>query len=215
MKKLYIVGAGGMGRDTAWLAERMNSVKEEWSIEGFIDDDKTIHGTFRDDYPVLGGTDYFAGFDEEVWVVCALGNAKVRERVVAKLKKYPYVHFATLIDPSVIKSKRVEIGEGTVICAGTIITVDVKIGNHVIINLDCTIEHDDIIEDYVTIYPSVNVSGNVTIEKGVELGVGTQIIQGKKIETGTIVGAGAVVIRDLPADCTAVGCPAKPIKYHD
>lgn len=95
--------------------------------------------------------------------------------------------FATLIDPSVLVSKRVEIGEGSIICAGTIITVNIKIGNHVIVNLDCTIGHDDVIEDFVTIYPSVNVSGKVLIGECSELGTEMQIIQGKKVAPNTII----------------------------
>jgi acetyltransferase-like isoleucine patch superfamily enzyme len=30
----------------------------------------------------------------------------------------------------------------------------------------------------------------------------------------TIIGAGAVVAKSLPAKCTAVGIPAKPVKLH-
>ncbi len=90
------------------------------------------------------------------------------------------MQFATIVDPSVILSKRVVIGEGTIICAGTIVTVDISIGKHVIINLDCTLGHDDVIEDFVTIYPSVNVSGNVRVGECSEIGTGVQIIQGKK-----------------------------------
>ena len=123
------------------------------------------------------------------------------------------IKFATLIDPSVEKSDYVTIGEGTIICAHTIITVNIEIGNHVIINLDCTVGHDDIIQDFVTLYPSVNVSGNVNIGHGSELGTGMQIIQGKKIGEYSIVGAGAVVVKDIPDRCTAVGSPAKPIKF--
>lgn len=73
--------------------------------------------------------------------------------------------------------------------------------------------HDVQICDFVTVYPSVNISGNVIVEKCVELGTGTQIIQGKRIGQETIVGAGAVIIQDLPSGCTAVGSPAKPIKF--
>lgn len=111
-----------------------------------------------------------------------------------------------------ILSHSVEIGEGCIICAGSIATVNIHIGNNVIINLDCTIGHDTKIGDYVTVYPSANISGLVTIEEAAEIGTGTQIIQGKRIGEATIVGAGAVVISDLPAKCTAVGSPAKIIK---
>lgn len=80
-----------------------------------------------------------------------------------------------------------------------------------IINLDCTLGHDDIIKDYVTIYPSVNVSGNVLIGERFEIGTGTQIIQGKVIVPDTVIGAGAVVVKDVKEKGTYVGCPVKKI----
>jgi sugar O-acyltransferase (sialic acid O-acetyltransferase NeuD family) len=105
----------------------------------------------------------------------------------------------------------VELGCGNIICAGTIITVNIKIGNHVIINLDCTVGHDTVINDYVTCAPSVNISGQVEIEEGCDIGTNAAIIQGKKIGKWSIIGAGAVVSRDIPPGCTAVGVPAKPL----
>lgn len=210
MKNIVIIGAGGFGREVAWLIERINKVTPTWVIQGFIDDNEKLWGTYEDDYKVLGGCDYLRNCGE-IFAVCAVGSAKIREKIVKKLQNCN-VKFATLIDPSVIVSDRVKIGVGTIICAGTIVTVDVKIGNHVIINLDCTIGHDDVIEDFVTIYPSANVSGNVVIGNTTELGTGMQIIQGKKITENTIIGAGAVVVKDCVEKGTYVGNPAKKIK---
>lgn len=215
LKDLYIIGAGGFGREVAWLVERINEIEPTWNLRGFIDDNTAIHGSLQDDYSVIGGCDYLMNITQEVWVVCAVGSAKIRKKIIEKLKNYSNVKFATLIDPSVMRSERVDIGEGSIICAGTIITVDISIGSHVIINLDCTIGHDDIIHDFVTIYPSVNVSGNVVVGECAELGTGMQIIQGKSIGRESIIGAGAVVIRDIPEKCTAVGSPAKPIKFFE
>jgi acetyltransferase-like isoleucine patch superfamily enzyme len=65
------------------------------------------------------------------------------------------------------------------------------------------------------LYPGAHVSGAVTVGKCSELGVGSQIIQCKTIGENTIIGAGAVVISDIHPNCTAVGCPAKPIKFHE
>lgn len=213
LKKLYIVGSGGFGREILWLAKRINDVIPVWNIMGFIDDDVTLHGSQQDDYPVLGGCSYLGTTQESVYVVVAIGSAKTKKKVVEKLSQYDNVRFATLIDPSVILSDRVKIGEGCMICAGTIITVDVVIGKHVIVNLDCTLGHDDVIGDYVTIYPSVNVSGIVNVGDEAELGTGAQIIQGKAIGKKSILGAGAVVVHDIPENCVAVGSPAKPIKF--
>ena len=108
-----------------------------------------------------------------------------------------------------------KIGDGSIICAGTIATVDIEIGKHVIVNLDCTIGHDAKLEDYVTVYPSVNISGFVTVGEETEIGTGTQIIQGIKIGRESIIGAGAVVLKELPEKCTAVGSPAKVIKFRE
>jgi len=215
LKDLYIIGAGGFGREVAWLVERINTVTPTWNIKGFIDDNEANHGKYEGGYPVVGGCDYLIKRAEEVWTVCAVGSAKTRKKIINKFADCNHVKFATVIDPSVIISNRVNIGDGTIICAGTIITVDITIGNHVIINLDCTLGHDDVISDFVTIYPSVNVSGCVTVGECAELGTGMQIIQGKNIGNEAIIGAGAVVVKDIPEKCTAVGSPAKPIKFLD
>ena len=214
-KELYIIGAGGFGREVAWLAERINALEPTWDIKGFVDDNEAVLGTKQGKYEVIGTCQMLGEIDKEVWVVCAIGASLVRKKVIKKVSQYKNVKFATLIDPSVIMSDSVKIGEGTIVCAGNILTVDISIGNHVIINLDCTVGHDVVMDDFVTLYPNVNVSGCSTLEECVEMGTGAQIIQGKKILYGTIVGAGSVVTKDLPANCTAVGAPAKPIKFRE
>ncbi|HHX60670.1 MAG TPA: acetyltransferase [Epulopiscium sp.] len=210
MKKIIIVGVGGFGREVAWLIERINQIKPTWELLGFVDDNIELIGSVVGGYPVLGDCNWLNRQQGELYAVCAIGASKVRKQVIKKLKG---VKFATLIDPKVEMSKRVNLGEGCIICAGTILTVDITIGSHVIINLDCTIGHDAVMNDFVTLYPSVNISGNTVLGECVEMGTGCQIIQGITIGDETIVGAGAVVVRELPRACTAVGSPAKPIKF--
>lgn len=210
-KRLIIIGAGGFGREVAWLVERINKNSPTWNLCGFLDDNESTHGSIENGYRILGGCDYLLKEQGEIWCVCAVGSAIIRKKIVKKVSKYPNVKFATLIDPDVIYSESVKIGEGSIICAGTILTVNISIGKHVILNLDCTVGHDAVLEDYVTVYPSVNISGNVTAGECVELGTGTQIIQGKRITHGSIVGAGSVVVRDIVESGTYVGCPARKV----
>ncbi len=212
LKDLYIIGAGGFGREVAWLVERINEKNPTWNLKGFIDDNASTHGTMQGGYPVLGGCDYLNEIDDEVWIVCAVGSANIRKKIIKKVENISKVRFATLVDPSVICSQRVEIGNGTIICAGCILTVDITIGKHVIVNLDCTIGHDVVIKNYVTIYPSVNVSGCVNVGECTELGTGMQIIQGKNIAKNVIVGAGSVVIKDIMEEGTYVGVPVGKVK---
>lgn len=215
MKKLIIIGASGFGREVAWLVERINEKKMTWDLIGFIDDNVDLLGMDINGYKVLGTLSSAIDY-EEAYFVCAIGASKTREKIISKLKNIiADVKFATLIDPSVERSQLVTIGEGTIICAHTIMTVNIDIGDHVIINLDCTIGHDAILKDYVTLYPSVNVSGNTVIGYCSELGTGMQIIQGKTVGNYSILGAGAVVVKDIPDKCTAVGSPAKPIKFFE
>ena len=215
MKDLIIFGASGFGRETAWAAERINAKTPTWNLLGFMDDNEEIQGTEINGYKVLGRTADVCRYPE-AYFVCAVGASRVREKIIANMKAVnPDIRFGTLIDPSVEMSSRVTVGEGSIICAHTIVTVNVTIGSHVIINVDCTVGHDAVLEDYVTLYPSVNVSGATRIGHAAELGTGMQIIQGKTVGAYSIVGAGAVVVKDIPEKCTAVGSPAKPIKFFD
>lgn len=209
---LYIVGAGGFGREVAWLVERINEQHLKWNLKGFIDDNETLWGREADGYRIYGGFSVLENSTEDVWCVIAVGNAQVRRNAIKRLEGFQHIHFAKLIDPSVQMSASVTVGEGTIICAGTIITVDAEIRSHNIINLDCTIGHDAVLEDFVTLYPSVNISGCVTVGECTEIGTGTQVIQGVAIGGNSIIGAGSVVIRDIESHVTAVGTPAKIIK---
>lgn len=213
MKDLIIIGASGFGREVAWLTERINEKKPTWKLLGFLDDNLELVGQEINGYRVLGTIKEITNM-KDIYCVCAVGASRTREKIISNICNLNNdVKFATLIDPSVVKSDLVNIGEGSIICAHTIITVNVDIGKHNIINLDCTVGHQSLLGDFVTLYPSVNVSGNARLEKGVEIGTGTQIIQSKSIGEYTIVGAGAVVINDLPSKCIAFGVPARPQKY--
>src|SRR6185437_6641532 len=147
-------------------------------------------------------------------VVFAIGNPAAKKIIIEKIHN-SNLQFPRLIHPSVlIGEDDVHVGEGSIICAGTIITVNINIGKHVILNLSCTVGHDTIIGDFSSFMPTVNISGEVNIKECVYAGTGAKIINQLEIGENTIIGSGAVVSKSLPANCTAVGVPAKPIKFH-
>ena len=84
MKDIVIIGAGGFGREVAWLIERINNESPTWKIKGFIDDNEQLWGKQEDNYKVLGGTDYLKKCGE-IYAVCAVGSASVRKRIVVTL----------------------------------------------------------------------------------------------------------------------------------
>ncbi|MGL4672997.1 acetyltransferase [Cetobacterium sp.] len=211
MEKIYIVGAGGFAREVAWLIEDINEKNPTWEILGFIDDNSEMLGKELNGYKVLGNLEYL-NKQELANVVIAIGMGEIREKIIIQIKKHK---FPILIHPSVIASRFLKIGEGSIICAGNILTTNITLGKHNIINLDCTIGHDAILEDYTTVLPSSNISGNVTIGQKTTIGTGTAIIQGMTIGKDCMVGAGSVVNKCIPNYSTAVGVPARIIKTKE
>ena len=213
---LLIYGAGGFGREVAWLASEsaraLASVpgSDPPQVRAFIDDarhDEQLNGI--DVVSVAEAADRWPGAK----VVAAIGSPESRERAIAQAESFGLKAAPPLIAPGVLSSQWNEIGDGSVVAAGSIITVNVVFGCHVQVNLDCTIGHDAILEDYVTLAPGVHVSGHVRIGRGAYIGTGANIINGSEesplaIGSGSVVGAGACVIREVPANTTVVGVPA-------
>lgn len=55
----------------------------------------------------------------------------------------------------------------------------------------------------------------VIIEDNVWIGENVCVLPGVTIGAGTIIGANSVVNKDIPANCIAVGAPAKIVKKYD
>lgn len=208
MKDIVIIGAGGFAREVVWLIEENNKRNPEWNILGFISESKDSSLLT---YPILGNDEWLLNCNREINAVCCVGNADLREKIISKYKDSK-INFPTIISNNAIVSSQTKIGNGVIICAGTIITVNVEIDDFCIINLDCTIGHEAKLGSFVTMYPSVNVSGNVNVGRNTELGTGSSVIHGMNIGEHVILGASAAVVRDIPSWTTAVGVPAKVIK---
>ena len=196
-KKIAIYGASGFGREVAWLVE---SCQDGRIVACFIDDDGKKQGTVLNDIPILS----LEQAAEQHWdakIVGGIGNPRIRELLMNKAAAAGF-NFDTLVHPRVEKSKWVEVGIGTVICAGNILTTNISLGAHVQINLDCTIGHDVVLDDYTTLAPGVHVSGYVKCGKRVYMGTGAAIINGTKEEPliigdDVVIGSGACVTKAI------------------
>ncbi len=214
MRSLAIYGAGGFGREVKFLVDDINRAHEEWHFIGYFDDG-VAKGTIINGFPVLGGCAELNDWQTELSVVFAIGNPIVKRRVIRSLYNVRVI-FPQLIHPTVVFDKdSVVLGQGCIITAGNIMTVDISFGEHVILNLACTVGHDTKVGDYASFMPGVNISGETVIEDCVYVGTGATIINQVHIGEESIIGAGAVVSKSIPAKCTAVGVPAKPIKFHE
>lgn len=213
--KIAILGTGGFAREIATLIQDINNTDSKYELVGFVDN-SIEKGTLINGYPVIGNDEEINQTNEPIGLVLAFGEPKIKMKVRSKFTN-PLVSFPTIIHPSAIVGDRklVEIGDGCIICASVIITTNIKIKDYVTLNLQCTVGHDTIIDSYSSFMPSCNISGEVHIGEGVYCGTGVKIINQTDIGEHSIIGAGAVVAKSIPAYCTAVGVPAKPIKFHN
>jgi sugar O-acyltransferase (sialic acid O-acetyltransferase NeuD family) len=205
--KIFILGAGGFAREVLDILSDLDRIED---VLGFLEENCQREGELINEKPVydLSKLNEFNG--ENVRLVCAIGTP-LRKNVIEKTKQMGF-KYETLIHSSAILSEWVELGEGCIICAGTILTSQINIGNFVILNLACTIGHDVIIEDYTTLSPGTHISGKVTIGKECFIGTGTVTVEKLKIGNNSFIGAGAVVSKDLPNNVLALGTPAKVLR---
>jgi len=213
--KIAIYGGGGFGLEVAMLIEQIKKISHEWELIGFFDDGepegKNING-----YPILGGIDKLNQWTSDLFLVLAMGIPKTKKYVLGKIHNKK-ISYPVLIHPSVIMGNRkyLTIGEGSIICAGTIITTNISIGRHVILNLSCTVGHETEIGDFSSFMPTCNISGEVKIGEDNFWGTGAKIINRKVVGRNVVVGAGAVIVKDIPGNVTVAGVPAKVIKRNN
>ncbi len=213
-KDLVIIGAGGFGREASLLVEEINESltgEDKWNLLGFIDEDMGKQGMDMRGYPVLGGWDALSGLHPLVMVICVVGEPQAKRKMV-EMAGTQGRKFATLVHPEVSISADVRLGEGVLINRGTILTTNIKIGEHVSINPACGIGHDAVIAAYSTLMWRVNISGASKVGEGCLLGTGATVLQGLVIGADSTVGAGAVVTKDVVAGTTVAGVPAREVK---
>ena len=103
--------------------------------------------------------------------------------------------------------RRCKISSHTFICEGVRLGDDVFVGHGVMFindrNPHAILDGRPIVDEW-TLEETI-------VEDGASIGSNATIMCGIRIGRGAMIGAGAVVTRDVPADTTVVGNPARPL----
>lgn len=207
---IILVGNGGCMREIAWLIEEEQRKRQFYKIRGIVD--RNPQAGYKD-YPCLGDDEYLLGLAEDTNVAICVGSPALRKKIACKLRQNPKLHFPVLILGGAEVASSTQIGQGSILCAHSIVTTDGSLGEFVFVNTGAIISHDAQIGNFATISPGAKLAGNVTVGEAADIGIGATVIQGITIGERAVIGAGAVVVRDIEPDVTAVGVPARVIGH--
>ena len=215
-RRLVIVGAGGFGTEAAWVAEDMNAAGREtwqWHILGLLDDDPRKHGTKCYGYPILGSLATFETpiRDEPLWYFCAIANPDACEKVAGLCDARQWQP-ATLIHPSAVCAKDVDLAPGCYIGPNTVVSTNCRIGRHAIVNHRAALGHDAVVMDYANICPGAQINGHCVVGRGALVGSNSSLHQGSKVGDYASVGSNSMVIRPVAERTSVLGIPARVIR---
>lgn len=209
IKDLIIVGASGFGRELLMTIKEINRIKEEWHVLGFIDDNRNALDGIECSHKILGTIDEWEVKDGTLY---GMGIAKpsVKKAVATKLKDRG-AKFATIIHPTARIGSPTTIGEGLVLFPYADISVNCMVGDMIFMNSFAQIGHDSVIGDYCTLFPNSSIAGGGILGEGVLVGTAASTYPNIKIGSYATVGMNSAVIRNVKANTTVMGVPAKII----
>lgn len=225
-KRIVMMGAGAFARETLWAVNEIKEGYGQYSVTGFLDDDESkrgkpvlpgSEGAVTEKLIILGSLDHIirSGFSDYDFILPAIGTTEAKksftERILACGCRLP----GPVIHRSVELGHDNVFGDGTIMFAGSTVTVNSVLGLQVNVNPQCSIAHDVVIEDYCNLSPGVHLTGGVHLEEGVNIGTGAVILPRVTIGKWSVIGAGAVVTKDIPSYSVAAGVPAKIIKTRN
>ena len=204
---MVLVAGGGLAREAAESAAAQGH-----RVVGCLDDRLRRGDEIAPGIAVLGTVDEVGSLGDVDLLVCA-GKGSSRARIVERLRLLGVADraFATVVDPSTRVANGCEVGPGSVLLAGTVLTADVTVGQHVVAMPNAVLTHDCVVEDFATICAGVVLGGSVRVGRGAYLGMACSVRENRSIGAGAVIGMGAVVLTDVPAGQVWAGVPAAPI----
>lgn len=211
-KKLLLFPFGGNAKEAVTSVFAINSVRPEWDIVGFLDDDQSVQGKDYCGIKVLGGRELLNEY-EGAYILAIPGSPKgyLRRKAIIDGLFLDRSRFATILHPSVVRAPDAVIGYNTLLMAHVVVSCGSRIGNHCIVLPNTVLAHDSSISDYSCIGSNVSISGSVDIGSECYIGSGVKIREHIRIGERSLIGLGSNVISDIETETVAVGNPARAI----
>lgn len=213
-KPLYIYGAGGFGREVAWVVEAINSQAEQWHIAGYIDDDPAMSGMLIGGYPVLPSMEaarIAAAEASSLYISLGVGFPHTRALLAQRAAASGFIP-ATLVHPAAVIGPSVTLGPGTIVAAGAVVGPNATLGGDVLLNVGGGVGHDATVGACTVVCPGARISGGCTVGAGVLVGSNAVIAPGRAVGDEAVVGALSFVVLDVRPGRTVLGNPAMAMR---
>jgi sugar O-acyltransferase (sialic acid O-acetyltransferase NeuD family) len=209
MKKLIIIGAGGMGRTIYSNALESVGYGEKFVVKGFIDDNLAALDVFENYPPIVGTIRDYQPQPDDVFV-SSIGGASRRACMEEIIRRGG--EFMELIHETARIYQNAKLGKGNFIGAFSVIGNDAVVGDYNMIQSYTVIGHDAHIGNWNRIDTHVTCVGGIVIEDEVNIHTGAVISHNVSVGTGAHVGALSFVIRKVKPGTTVCGNPAKKLE---
>lgn len=208
---MLIVGAKGFAKEVLEILHALGQIENTSfydDVSEFVPD--KLFGFFPVIRTMSEAVEYFQTVDKQF--VLGLGNPFLRKTLCDKFESIGGVLNSTMSPMAFIGSYDVEIGFGTNILPGAIVSNGSKLGKGCILYYNSIITHDCVIADFVEISPAVTILGRCKIGSCTQIGSNATILPDITIGQNVIIGAGSVVTKDVPDNTMVIGVPARVVK---
>jgi sugar O-acyltransferase (sialic acid O-acetyltransferase NeuD family) len=214
IQDIYIVGAGGNGKEIADTIVAINEATLTFRLAGFIDDNKSIIGKMINGTKVVETIDdfvvsYSKTSREKPMAIISVADPQTKAKLVQKLDGF--VTWTNIIHPNTHIAPNVTLGIGILIQSFVHIASNTTVGSHVMINNHSSLGHDVTLCEYSSVMVNSILSGHVKVKRFGYLASSVTILPGITIGENSLIGAGTIVTKDIPSNVVAYGNPAKVI----
>lgn len=207
--EIVIVGCGGFGREVWALIAALRASGEPWRVEGFVDDapsEENLRLVKQLGARFIGPVDVL--FDRKCAAVVAVGAPTVRRAIVDRITATE-LEWPVLVHPQATIGTDVRIAGGTVIAAGARLSTNIEVGRHAHVDQNATVGHDSRLGAFTRLNPQACISGAVDLNEGALVGANATVLPRLTVGANSVIGAGAVVVKDVPAATVVKGVPAR------
>lgn len=209
MKKLLIIGAGGCGRDIYHFATSCEGFGKEYTIKGFLDDNKSCLDGYPGFPPVIDSISDYLPEPDDVFI-CAMGHVASKKKCVEMMLERGG-QFVTLVHPTANVAPDAKIGLGCIVMQQATVGATAVVDDFVLIQISAIVGHDARVGKYSRLDCLSVMVGGTEIKE--EVTVHTAAVINHKVVVGkqAHVGACSLVIRNVKQGTTVFGNPARAI----